>query len=332
MQAVVPGIRRPRPTSRPRGRRRARALGRAGPAPQRVRSRREGAGALGRAHSRRGAAPPPADAADAAWLAGQPDQALELLDRAAAGVSRPRLRADVAHLAVRSNCVVAYRPMRSPSWPPARPRSRRSIPSRRWSRRAAAGEGGILCQGCRPDDRGGAPGGQHPRGEQRVDHALGLLVGIGGIPGAIPPRAPLLREAIMLAQTFDDPSRLGFAGAAARYLGDGAGHPRLLSPGGRACPRHGWLVPSPSPGSLAVAEVAAGRYTAATASASERAAPGGRPSRRAASAGTSAPSRCSAACRAARTPADRTPPRLWSTRFRVAAAPGSQCLLGARPA
>ena len=40
-----------------------------------------------------------ADAADAAWLAGQPDRALGLLDRVADGVLEPGLRADVAHLA-----------------------------------------------------------------------------------------------------------------------------------------------------------------------------------------------------------------------------------------
>ena len=76
--------------ARPRGRRRAGTLSRAGPAPQRVRRRREGAGALGRAHPRRGAGQPPAgrDAADAAWLAGQPDRALGLLDRAAEPVVR----------------------------------------------------------------------------------------------------------------------------------------------------------------------------------------------------------------------------------------------------
>src|SRR4029453_5008369 len=39
-----------------------------------------------------------ADAAGAAWLAGQPDRALGLLDRAAGGGSEPRLRADLAHL------------------------------------------------------------------------------------------------------------------------------------------------------------------------------------------------------------------------------------------
>ena len=60
-----------------------------------------------------------------------------------------------------------------------------------------------------------------PRGEQRIDQfTLGLLMGIGSILEGDTARGALLREAVMLAQTFDDPSRLGFAGAAARYLGD----------------------------------------------------------------------------------------------------------------
>ena len=74
----------------------------------------------------------------------------------------------------------------------------------------------------------------------------------------------------LLAQTFDDPSRLGFAGAAARYLGDDTATHDFY---GRAVARAratGELVLLPYLlESLAVAEVAAGRYAAATASASE---------------------------------------------------------------
>jgi ATP/maltotriose-dependent transcriptional regulator MalT len=108
--------------------------------------------------------------------------------------------------------------------------------------------------------------------EQRVDQfTLGLLVGIGSIlEGDTARGAPMLREAIVLAQTFDDPSRLGFAGAAARYLGDDTATHDFYARAVARARATGELVLLPYLlESLAVAEVAAGRYTAATASASE---------------------------------------------------------------
>ncbi len=81
----------------------------------------------------------------------------------------------------------------------------------------------------------------------------------------------MLREATLLAQTFDDPSRLGFAGAAAaRYLGDDTATHDFYARAVARARATGELVLLPYLlESLAVAEVAAGRYTAATASASE---------------------------------------------------------------
>ena len=78
----------------------------------------------------------------------------------------------------------------------------------------------------------------------------------------------MLRQAILLAQTFDDPSRLGFAGAAARYLGDDTATHDFYARAVARARATGELVLLPYLlESLAVAEVAAGRYTAATASA-----------------------------------------------------------------
>jgi ATP/maltotriose-dependent transcriptional regulator MalT len=111
-----------------------------------------------------------------------------------------------------------------------------------------------------------------PRGQQRIDQfTLGLLVGIGSIlEGDTARGAPLLREAVVLAQTFDDPGRLGFAGAAARYLGDDTATHDFYARAVARARATGELVLLPYLlESLAVAEVAAGRYTAATASASE---------------------------------------------------------------
>jgi DNA-binding CsgD family transcriptional regulator len=213
-----------------------------------------------------------ADAADAAWLAGQPDRALGLLDRAAAGVSEPRLRADVAHLrgvielrrgvpADAFTILVAG----SAEVAPVDPVKALAMLLPASEAASYAGDVTLTIEAAR---RAAAL----PRGEQRIDQfTLGMLVGIGSLlEGDTGRGAPLLREAIMLAQTFDDPSRLGFAGAAARYLGDDTATHDFYARAVARARATGELVLLPYLlESLAVAEVAAGRYTAATASASE---------------------------------------------------------------
>lgn len=213
-----------------------------------------------------------ADAADAAWLAGQPDRALELLDRAAAGVSEPRLRADVAHLRGeielrRGVPADAFTILAAGSAEIAPVDPVKALAMLLPASEAAsyAGDVALTIEAAR---RAAAL----PRGEQRVDQfTLGLLVGIGSIlEGDTARGAPLLREAIILAQTFDDPGRLGFAGAAARYLGDDTATHDFYARAVAGARATGELVLLPYLlESLAVAEVAAGRYTAATASASE---------------------------------------------------------------
>jgi ATP/maltotriose-dependent transcriptional regulator MalT len=111
-----------------------------------------------------------------------------------------------------------------------------------------------------------------PSGGRRMDQfTLDLLVGIGSVlEGDTARGAPLLREAVMLARTFDDPSRLGFAGAAARYLGDDTATHDFYARAVARARVTGELVLLPYLlESLAVAEVSAGRFTAATASAAE---------------------------------------------------------------
>ena len=212
------------------------------------------------------------DAADAAWLAGQPDRALGLLDRAAGGVSEPRLRADIAHL---RGVIELRRGVPADAFTiltagaaevaPVDPVKALAMLLPASEAASYAGDVALTIEAAR---RASAL----PRGEQRIDQfTVGLLVGIGSIlEGDTARGAPLLREAVVLAQTFDDPSRLGFAGAAARYLGDDTATHDFY---GRAVARAratGELVLLPYLlESLAVAEVAAGRYAAATASASE---------------------------------------------------------------
>jgi DNA-binding CsgD family transcriptional regulator len=212
------------------------------------------------------------DAADAAWLAGQPDRALGLLDRAAGGVSQPRLRADIAHLRgvielQRGVPADAFTILTAGSAEVAPVDPVKALAMLLPASEAAsyAGDVALTVEAAR---RAAAL----PRGERRIDQfTLGLLVGIGSIlEGDAARGAPLLREAVVLAQAFDDPSRLGFAGAAARYLGDDMATHDFYARAVARARANGELVLLPYLlESLAVAEVAAGRYTAATASASE---------------------------------------------------------------
>jgi len=213
-----------------------------------------------------------AAAADAAWLAGQPERALELLDRVADGLLEPRLQADVMHLrgvielrrgvpadaftilAAGSAQVAPFDPVKALAM---------LLPASEAA--SYAGDVALTIEAAR---RAAAL----PRGERRVDlFTLGLLVGVGSIlEGDTARGAPLLREAVTLASAFDDPSRLGFAGAAARYLGDDTATHDFSARAVARARATGELILLPYLlESLAVAEVAAGRYTAATASASE---------------------------------------------------------------
>ena len=213
-----------------------------------------------------------ADAADAAWLAGQPDRALGLLDRAASGVSEPRLRADVAHLRGvielrRGVPADAFTILAAGSAEVAQVDPIKALAMLLPASEAAsyAGDVALTIEAAR---RAAAL----PRGEQRIDQfTLGLLVGVGSIlEGDTARGAPLLREAVVLAAAFDDPSRLGFAGAAARYLGDDTATHDFYARAVARARATGELVLLPYLlESLAVAEVAAGRYAAATANASE---------------------------------------------------------------
>jgi DNA-binding CsgD family transcriptional regulator len=213
-----------------------------------------------------------ADAADAAWLAGQPERALELLDRVADGALEPGLRADVAHLRGvielrRGVPADAFTILAAGSAEVAPVDPVKALAMLLPASEAAsyAGDAALTIEAAR---RAAAL----PRGERRVDQfTLGLLVGIGSIlEGDTARGAPLLRDAVMLAQTFDDPSRLGFAGAAARYLGDDTATHDFYARAVARARATGELILLPYLlESLAVAEVAAGRYTAAMASASE---------------------------------------------------------------
>jgi DNA-binding CsgD family transcriptional regulator len=213
-----------------------------------------------------------ADAADAAWLAGQPDRALALLDRAAGGVAEPRLRADIAHL---RGVIELRRGVPADAFmiltagaaevAPADPVKALAMLLSASEAASYAGDVALTIETAR---RAAAL----PRGDRRIDQfTVGLLVGLGSmLEGDNAQGAPLLREAVALAEAFDDPGRLGHAGAAARYLGDDTATHAFYARAVARARATGELVLLPSLlESLAVAEVAAGRYIAATASASE---------------------------------------------------------------
>jgi DNA-binding CsgD family transcriptional regulator/tetratricopeptide (TPR) repeat protein len=213
-----------------------------------------------------------ADAADAAWLAGQPDRALGLLDRAASGASEPRLRADIAHL---RGMIELRRGVPADAFTiltagasqvaPVDPVKALAMLLPASEAASYAGDVALTVEAAR---RAAAL----PHGGRRIDQfTLSLLVGIGSIlEGDTARGAAMLREAVVLAHTFDDPSRLGFAGAAARYLGDDTATHDFYARAVARARATGELVLLPYLlESLAVAEVAAGRYAAATASASE---------------------------------------------------------------
>jgi len=211
-------------------------------------------------------------AADAAWHAGQPERARALLDRAASGAPQRRQRAEIEHLrgVIELRCGVpadAFTILAAGSAEIAL-----VDPSKALSMLLAAREAASYAGDTSLTIEAGRRAAALPRGEQPIDEfTLDLLVGIGSIMERDAARGvPLLREAMALGRAFDDPVRLGAAGAAARYLGDDAATHDFY---GRAVARARatgrvsmlpYLLES-----LAASEVAAGRYAAATASASE---------------------------------------------------------------
>jgi DNA-binding CsgD family transcriptional regulator len=211
-------------------------------------------------------------AADAAWLAGQPDQARALLDRAAGDALEPRQRAARAHLrgVIELRCGVpadAFTVLAAGAAEVAPADPAKALAMLLAAREAAsyAGDTSLTIEA-------GRRAAELPRGRRRVDRfMLDLLVGIGSIlEGDTARGAPLLRDALALARAFDDPDLLGAAGIAARYLGDDAATHDFYARAVARARATGQLGMLPYLLEyLAAAEAVAGRHAAATASASE---------------------------------------------------------------
>ena len=212
-------------------------------------------------------------AAQDAWLAGRPEHALALLDRARGLVSDPAVRAEDDASARHDRAAVrgpgggrddprrrrrgdrARRARRRRSRCSSRPR--RPRPTRATRRRSSSSAGGASA----------LSGDDDPDQRFTVD----VIVGIGSLLAGDTARGvPLLREALALAERFQDPRRLVHAGACAGYLGEEATEHELY---GRAVAR---ARESGAVGTLpyvleylARSEAVDGRYATAAAHATE---------------------------------------------------------------
>ena len=211
-------------------------------------------------------------AAENAWLAGGPEQALALLDRADGLVARLRVRADVSHLrgtiglrcGVPSDAATILAAGAAEVAPVAPAKAIEMLVEAAQAASYAGDAAQIVEFGRRasallddddPDER----------------FTVDVIVGIGSLlAGDAASGVPLLREALALAAGFQDPGRLVHAGACAGYLGEEATEHELY---GRAVAR------ARETGAVAMlpyvleffarAEAVDGRYAAAAAHASE---------------------------------------------------------------
>ena len=213
-----------------------------------------------------------ARAADDAWLAGSPDRALALLDVAAAGETSARLRADIDHLrgTIELRCGVPARALTILASGAEAVAS--ADPSKAIEMLVEAGQSAsyagdidqIIEMGRRAERRG-------ERGDLDKTFTVDVLVGIGlMLSGDTDRAAPLLTEAISLAERFEDPRRLVHAGASAGYLGLERIEYELHIRAVEQARTTGAVSSLPyALGFLAQAEVIGGRLAAATAHASE---------------------------------------------------------------
>src|SRR4051794_25330847 len=211
-------------------------------------------------------------AAQDAWLAGQPEQALGLLDRSRGHVTAPAVRADETHLrgTIELRCgvpaeaatILAAGAAEIASAAPAK-----AIEMLVEAAQAAsyAGDAAQIVEFGR---RASALAGDDDP-DQRF--TVEVIVGVGSLLVGDTARAvPLLRRALALAERFQDPRRLVHAGACAGYLGEETAEHELF---GRAAAR---ARASGAVGTLpyvleylARSEAVDGRYASAAAHAAE---------------------------------------------------------------
>jgi DNA-binding CsgD family transcriptional regulator len=211
-------------------------------------------------------------AAQDAWLAGGPDQALEMLDRARGLVSDLLVRADLMHLrgTVELRCGVPAEAATilaagAAEVAPIAPTKAIEMLAEAAQAASYAGDAAQIVEFGR---RAAAlPADDDP--DRRF--TVMVIVGVGNLLAGNPARgAPQLREALGLAAGFQDPRRLVHAGACAGYIGEEVTEHELY---GRAVARareFGAVATLPYVLEyLARSEAVDGRYAAAAAHATE---------------------------------------------------------------
>jgi DNA-binding CsgD family transcriptional regulator len=211
-------------------------------------------------------------AADNAWLAGRPDRALALLDSADGAGASARLRADILHLrgTIELRCGM---PAEALMILAAGAEEVASVdPGKAIEMLVEAGQSasytGDIAQIV---EMGRRAQGLVKRGDVDETFTIDVLVGIGlMLSGETDRAAPLLREAISLADRFEDPRRLVHAGASAGYLGLERKQHELYARAVDRARTTGAISSLPyALEFLAQAEVVEGRYVAASTHASE---------------------------------------------------------------
>jgi ATP/maltotriose-dependent transcriptional regulator MalT len=211
-------------------------------------------------------------AADDAWLAGRPDRALALLDTVGAVATSARLRADILHLrgTIELRCGVPAKALTilaagAEEVAPVEPGKAIEMLVEAGQSASYAGDiAQIVEMGRRAESL-------VKQGTPNETFTVDVLVGIGLVlSGETDRAAPLLHEAISLAERFEDPRRLVHAGAAAGYLGLERDEYELYARAVDHARTTGAVSSLPyALEFLAQAEVVEGRYGAATTHASE---------------------------------------------------------------
>jgi DNA-binding CsgD family transcriptional regulator len=212
-----------------------------------------------------------AAAAGAAWLAGQADRAAALLDRADPLAADPRTQAAVAHLrgSIEASRGVALEAaaMLVAGSELAAPVD----PSQALQMLVEASEIASLAGDVTPTAELGRRAAALPVVDKTGEFLSDLLQGMGRVAeGDGAAGAPLLRRAIALAGTLQHPRRLLWAGVATLFLGETEAGNALYARAVARARQEGAVGLLPQALEyLAPVELAAGRYQAATASATE---------------------------------------------------------------
>jgi DNA-binding CsgD family transcriptional regulator len=212
-----------------------------------------------------------AAAATAAWLAGQADRAAALLDRAEPIASDQRSQAEVAHLrgSIEASRGIAMHAsaMLSAGSELAAPLD----PSQALQMLLEASEVASYAGDVTPTAELGRRAAAIPVDDKAGQFLSDLLQGMGRVAeGDAAAGGSLLRRAIALAGSLDDPRRLLWAGVAASFVGESDDGYALYARAVARARQEGAVGLLPRALEyLAVVEVAAGRYDAASASATE---------------------------------------------------------------